>query len=289
MLACQYAEPATVPLERWAAMSEPFRLNKDELKHLAEDGFVVREGVFTRDECREMADAVETLERDLMAAKRTPKLTVGSYMFELQRELGSVVKWEPENPDVVQGIEPFAHISRPLDMWARDARLWNPSKDVVGQDDINLFTEKITMKRAHTGGTIVLHQDYPYWRNMNKVAHKVMTALIYLDDATVQNGCLEVSPGSHRDGMCRNTKTVEGFGSNELDEEKFDLSSLRPVEAKAGAVVFFGPFLVHRSLPNKSGKDRRALLYSYQPGGYPSGLELNRLLTKKAPETMPAQ
>lgn len=264
-------------------MSEPFRLNSDECKRLAEDGYVLREGVFTKDECRQMADAVETLERDLLTAKRTEKLVVGSYMFELQRELGSVVKWEPQNPDVVQGIEPFAHISQPLNKWAHDPRLWNPSKDVVGQDDISLFTEKITMKRAHTGGTIVLHQDYPYWRNMNKVAHKVMTALIYLDDATIENGCLEVSPGSHRDGMCINRKSVEGFGSNEMDESKFDMKSLIPAEAKAGAVVFFGAFLVHRSLPNKSGKDRRALLYSYQPGGYPAGIELNRLLAKKAP------
>jgi len=68
------------------------------------------------------------------------------------------VKWEPEFPDVVQGVEPFAHISPVLDEWARDPRLWNPSKDVIGQDAIALFTEKLTMKRAHTGGTIVLHQ-----------------------------------------------------------------------------------------------------------------------------------
>jgi ectoine hydroxylase-related dioxygenase (phytanoyl-CoA dioxygenase family) len=53
-----------------------------------------------------------------------------------------------------------------------------------------------------------------------------------------------------------------------------------PVEAKAGTVVYFGAFLVHRSLPNRSAADRRALLYSYQPGGYPSGVEINRLLAK---------
>jgi hypothetical protein len=269
-------------------MSEPFRLDKDERKRLMEDGYVVREGVFSAPECRRMADAVEALERDLLTAKRSTKHVVGSYMFELQRELGSVVKWEPQNPEVVQGIEPFAHISKPLDEWAHDPRLWNPSKDVVGQDDIGLFTEKITLKRAHTGGTIVLHQDYPYWRPMTKVAHKVMTALIYLDDATIENGCLEVSPGSHRDGMCVDRKNEQGFGSNEMDESKFDLKSLIPVEASAGTVVFFGAFLVHRSLPNKSAADRRALLYSYQPGGYPSGLELNRLLSKRPPAHLAA-
>jgi ectoine hydroxylase-related dioxygenase (phytanoyl-CoA dioxygenase family) len=234
-------------------MPEPFRMTHDELNKLNEDGYVVRENVFTVAECRRMAEDVEQLERDCLAAKRNSKIVYGSYMFEIQREL--------------------------LD-WAHDPRLWNPSKDVVGQDELSLFTEKTTMKRAHTGGTIVLHQDYPYWRNMTKVAHKIMTALIYLDDATVENGCLEVSPGSHRDGMRMGRKMVDGFGSNELDEAKFDMHTLIPVEAPAGTVVYFGAFLVHRSLPNRSAADRRALLYSYQPGGYPSGVEINRLLAK---------
>src|SRR5262249_25327484 len=146
-------------------------------------------------------DAVEALERELLALKRNDKVTVGSYMFELQQEMVSMVKWEPHFPDVVQGIEPFAHISPELKKWAHDPRLWNPSKDCVGQDDLNLFTEKITMKRAHTGGDIILHQDYPYWRNNNKDADRVVTAMIQLDDADIANGCLEVAPGSHTVGM----------------------------------------------------------------------------------------
>src|SRR5262249_32508782 len=147
-------------------------------------------------------------------------------------------------------------------------------------------TEKVTMKRARTGGTIVLHQDYPYWRPMTRIAHKIMTALIYLDDAFVENGCLEVAPGSHRDGMIADRVAAEGFGANEMDPAKFDLDSLIPIQAKAGAVVFFGAFLVHRSLPNTSDRQRRTLLYSYQPGGYPTALELNSLLARRASQNV---
>jgi len=265
-------------------MSEPFRLSREERNRLNEDGFVLRDAVFAPAECMQMAEAVEALERDLLAARRHARHVVGSYVFELQRELGAVVKWEPENPDVVQALEPFAHLSKPLHDWAHDPRLWNPSKDVVGQDEIGLFTEKVTMKRARTGGTIVLHQDYPYWRPLTKVAHKIMTAMIYLDDAAAENGCLEVAPGSHRDGMIMDRVTTEGFGANEMDPAKFDLARLVPIEAKAGAVIFFGAFLVHRSLTNKSDRQCRALLYSYQPDGYPTGLELNRLLAKRPPQ-----
>lgn len=256
-------------------MTESHRLTDAERLRLADDGFVLRENVFSGEECQAMAAAVEQLETDLLAAKRNNKVTLGSYMFELQREIGSVVKWEPHFPDVVQGVEPFAHISKPLKEWAHDPRLWNPCKDVVGQDDISLFTEKITMKRAHKGGTIILHQDFPYWKPVTKVADRVMTAMIYLDDATRINGCLEVSPGSHKDGM-RACKTADGFGANEMDESKFDMASLVAVEAKAGSVIFFGSMLVHRSLPNRSDKQRRALLYSYQPAGNPTMIELSR-------------
>jgi len=261
-------------------MPASLRMNDAERSRLDASGYVVREGVFSTAECREMADAVEQLEKDLLAAKRHTKVVVGSYMFELQGEIGSIVKWEPDHPDVVQGIEPFAHISEPLNRWAHDPRLIEPSKDVVGEDDISLFTEKITMKRAHTGGTIVLHQDFPYWVPLTSCADRIMTALVYLDDATTSNGCLEVAPGSHRTGRHRN-KDVEGFGANEIDERDFDLARLTPVEAKAGTVIFFGAFLVHRSLPNRSGVQRRALLYSYQPAGYPTALALNRFLKKR--------
>ena len=34
-------------------------------------------------------------------------------------------------------------------------------------------------------------------------------------------------------------------------------------------VLLFGSLLVHRSSPNASGSQRRALLFSYQPAGRP--------------------
>ena len=92
--------------------------------------------------------------------------------------------------------------------------------------------------------------------------------MIFLDDADVQKGCLEVAPGSHRDGK-QKRKAANDFGSREMDPSTFDTGRLIPLEVTAGSVAFFGAFLVHRSLPNRSDEDRRALLYSYQPAGHP--------------------
>jgi len=110
---------------------------------------------------------------------------------------------------------------------------------------------------------------------MTKIASRVATAMLFLDDASIANGCLEVVPGSHREGL-QERRSMEGLGGLEMDPLQYDHSRLLPLEVPSGSVVFFGPFLVHRSLPNRSDVDRRALLYSYQPSGHPHLRELTR-------------
>ena len=264
-----------------------FNLDAKEEAGLDRDGFVVREGVFSPDECAQIAADCEAMVSDLEAAKRDSKLKVGSYMFEALDDFATIVKWEPFAPDVVQGVEPFAHFCEPLRRWGLDPRLVDPCKSIVGQEDIVLFTEKLNVKRAQHGGAIVLHQDFPYWEGMTPIAHRVATAMVFLDDATIANGCLEVAPGTHKVGKHPQKKNTDGFGSLEMDDEIFDLGRLQPLEVPAGTVAYFGAFLVHRSLPNTTQGDRRALLYSYQPAGHPHGVELNRHFRGKAAAKAP--
>ena len=254
-------------------MGESLRFDAQEKAGLEEQGFVLRHGVFNEGELAEIAEACEAVVERLLGEKRRTKHALGSYMFEVQRKLQTVVKWEPSDPDLVQGLELFAHLSDKLHRWALDPRFTEPCKDIVGEDEVRLFTEKLNLKRKHKGGSIILHQDFPYWTDVTKAASRVATAMLFLDDATVENGCLEVVPGSHREGL-QTRRAVDGFGSLEIDPQKYDQSRLLPVPVKAGAVIFFGPFLVHRSLPNRAAADRRALLFSYQPPGYPHLREL---------------
>jgi len=259
-------------------MSASLRLEGGEKTELAERGFVLRSGVFDTGELRAMGDACEAVVDRLLMEKRRAKHALGSYMFELQRQLQTIVKWEPSDPDLVQGLELFAHLSDSLNRWALDLRFTEPCKDLVGEEDVGLFTEKLNLKRARKGGPIILHQDFPYWTDLTSAAARIASAMLFLDDATVENGCLEVVPGSHRERL-PSRRPLEGLGGMEIDPAKYDHSRLVPVPVEAGAVIFFGPFLVHRSLPNRAGADRRALLFSYQPAGLPHLREL----TMKAP------
>jgi ectoine hydroxylase-related dioxygenase (phytanoyl-CoA dioxygenase family) len=90
---------------------------------------------------------------------------------------------------------------------------------------------------------------------------------IALDDATVENGCLWVIPGSHRSGTMY---FQEWHGDRRFDcsEEarRFPYSNddAVPVEVKAGTAVLFNGYLLHRSLPNYAQAGfRRALVNHY--------------------------
>lgn len=90
-------------------------------------------------------------------------------------------------------------------------------------------------------------------------------AWIALDDATVENGCLWVIPGSHRAGVLHPTReqrdprydcTEEAFGFDEADAV--------PVEVLRGCALLFNGYLLHRSLRNTGAHGyRRALVTHY--------------------------
>jgi len=95
-----------------------------------------------------------------------------------------------------------------------------------------------------------------------------LTALwIALDDATVDNGCLWVIPGSHRRGVLY---PVEDTADRRFDSTKHAYgfphkgADAVAVELPAGAAVVFDGHLLHRSLPNtRRGGMRRALVLHY--------------------------
>ncbi|WP_433430670.1 phytanoyl-CoA dioxygenase family protein [Nonomuraea sp. CA-141351] len=108
------------------------------------------------------------------------------------------------------------------------------------------------------------HQDELFIPTRDR---SLTAAWLALDDATVENGCLWVLPGSHRRGVLypnrehddpRYDCTVESYGF------PFDDSDAVPVEVAAGSVVVFNGYLLHKSLPNTGRHGyRRALVNHY--------------------------
>ena len=108
------------------------------------------------------------------------------------------------------------------------------------------------------------HQDELFIPTRDR---SLTAAWIALDDATVENGCLWVLPGSHRPGVLypdrdhhdpRFDCEVEAYDFPYRDQDAV------AVEVPAGSVVVFNGYLLHMSLPN-SGRHglRRALVHHY--------------------------
>lgn len=106
------------------------------------------------------------------------------------------------------------------------------------------------------------HQDEVYIPTRDR---SLCGAWIAIDDATRENGCLRVLPGSHRTGYLHPWR-AHGR-PNEFDGPMemcgFDESREVLVEVPAGSVVFFNGYLLHRSTKNRSRIYRRALVSHY--------------------------
>jgi hypothetical protein len=114
-----------------------------------------------------------------------------------------------------------------------------------------LYKEKINYKLPGGAG-YAPHQDAPAYRFVD--TH--LSALVAIDDATVANGCLEVSSGRHHELL-----PVDDVGCIRADV----VAQLvwQPVEVRAGDTLWFHSRTPHRSGPNHSLSSRRALYPTY--------------------------
>jgi phytanoyl-CoA hydroxylase len=106
------------------------------------------------------------------------------------------------------------------------------------------------------------HQDEIYIPTRDRSLIGAWTAM---DDATVENGCLYVIPGSHRSGYLYPQRSHDNPDEFDFAPEShgFDESAEIPVEVKTGTVVFFNGYLLHRSFKNRSNVYRRVLVNHY--------------------------
>ncbi len=106
------------------------------------------------------------------------------------------------------------------------------------------------------------HQDEIYIPTRDR---SLIGAWIALDDATIDNGCLWVLPGSQRTGCLYPQRQHERPDEFDFAQESygFDDSAELPVEVTSGTVVFFNGYLLHRSRRNRSGIYRRVLVNHY--------------------------
>lgn len=137
-----------------------------------------------------------------------------------------------------------------------------PVGELIG-DCIGVNHSKIQFKEAVTGPPQPWHQDSWYF---DCDSTRVLTAVIYLDDASHENGALQVLAGSHRMGMLHHDDGV-------LNDPRADISQATLCGGPAGSAVFFHALCAHGSDRNTSTRRRRALVLHYYPQDLIWGIE----------------
>jgi hypothetical protein len=124
---------------------------------------------------------------------------------------------------------------------------------LMGEDAV-IYKEKINLKLPGGAG-FSAHQDAPVFSEFGHRYH--ITMMVAIDDSTQSNGCLEMSDPVDVYTLLDQApdKTVEPRVEAEIP--------WRPLEVRAGDIVFFDSYIPHRSSANTSDRSRRALYVTY--------------------------
>lgn len=141
--------------------------------------------------------------------------------------------------------------------FAESARVLDLVEAIVGPD-IVLHYSKINMKPPAIGSVVEWHQDLAYYPLTNDSS---VTLLLYLDDADVGNGCLQVIPGKHHANLRSHNR--DGYFMGKIIDP-VDESNAIPLEGQAGTAIFMHAMTPHASVTNTSTRPRRTLILSYR-------------------------
>ena len=97
---------------------------------------------------------------------------------------------------------------------------------------------------------------------------QTVTAWIAIDDVNVENSCLRVIPGSHRERVSysHDVDNSDAIILNQvLRPEHLQSAPPRDIELKPGMFSIHDVYLIHGANPNNSGKRRAGMVFRYMP------------------------
>lgn len=210
-------------------VENPAKLTREQIEHYNEKGYILPLDVFSSDEIAQHRAYFDNL---------LPKaLQAGWDSYE-------ITNWHK----YCAGVWDIVTESRVLDY----------VQDLLGETLI-LRHSHFFAKLPGDGKRVSWHQDASYWP---LTPSKVVTAWLAIDDVDIENGAMQVIPGSHRHGQIafEESSAEEQNVLNQTVRNPEDYGDL-PVafELKAGQISLHTDWLLHGSEPNNSNRRRCGL------------------------------
>ena len=216
------------------------------------DGYVACEGLLAPEE-------VEALRRETVAIVRG--------------ERGDIVGRAPDDEsdegrddDALMAGVIAVHFPHKISPLMRQAMFYPKVVEVLQAiigPDIKSMQTMLFVKASGQPGQ-AWHQDEHFIPTRDR---SLCGAWIALDDASIENGCMWMHPGSQGPGVLypmRPHGEARFDSADEAQDHPYPREGGAPVELRAGGVAFFNGYVLHRSLPNRAPAGfRRALVTHY--------------------------
>lgn len=210
--------------------------SKENVQFYQDNGYLPVHNLFTQQEVQAATDAIDQIIKSPHREK--------NYEPEPMDETIARRIWSP-----TQKHEAFWNM-------AINPKLLDVIQALIGKN-ILFHYSKLNMKGPKVGSPVEWHQDFSYYPHTNT---NLLSALIFLDDANIENGCLRVIPSSHREGLL--SHEVEGYFRGKVSD--VDEKKAVNVELPAGSVLFLHCMTLHASYRNTSNLPRRTFLPAYR-------------------------
>ena len=225
-----------------------------ELAFYREHGYLVVRQAFTP---REIADATAGLIALIMGSRPDFK----HLWFEAQAKDILPTLNADQRQDAVRKLAHFVEFDARLKAISHHAKLWSILRTLVGGREPEMFQDMALIKPPRLGREKPWHQDQAYFEY--PLGTPVVGVWIALDEATVENGCMQLLPGRHKEGPIIHFQRRDW---QICDQQILGTDSVAAPLAPGG-LLFFDGLLPHGTPHNSSGQRRRALQFHYAPTG----------------------
>lgn len=236
-----------------AVLDVPRTLSRQQVQNFVEDGYMVLPGVLSADELDELKEDTVRIARGHYACDKLQPLPDTLTPQQILQNILCI-----HQPHYISPLM-LRYVKHPLicgvlsQITAAHLPAWDGS--------VKCMQSMLFVKPPGFQGQ-AWHQDEIYIPTRDR---SLIGAWIAIDDATIENGCLWIVPGSHKTGYLYPQREHNNTEEFDFAPESygFDTSLEMPVEVKAGSVVFFNGYLLHRSQKNRSNIYRRVLVSHY--------------------------
>ena len=142
----------------------------------------------------------------------------------------------------------------------RDNRALDATAQLIGPN-VEFNNSKINAKQPGASTEVKYHQDFLFQPHSNE---DLIAVLFFLDDVTLENGPLNVVPGTHRGELFDHWHDEVFTGAVSPQVAADHVADAVPIHGPAGSACLMHTRLLHGSAPNTSDRPRTLFISEYR-------------------------